>query len=91
MWKLEHNPLCEMCQRAGYVRAAVDIHHIRPVESARSIEEMERLCFNPSNLMSLCIPCHVAIHKEMGKGGRDNHQERVRQQLERWKEKHNKR
>lgn len=83
-WKLQQNPLCEMCQAEGYVRAAVDVHHIRPVESAHSVSEMEQLCYDPGNLMALCIPCHVKVHKEMGKGTKANHKERCSQSLARW-------
>ena len=89
-WKLQRNPLCEMCLAEGFVRSAVDVHHIIPVESAKSLDEMERLCLDPSgsNLMSLCIPCHIKVHKEMRKGTKDNHKERSSQALERWKALH---
>ena len=83
-WKLQQNPLCEMCQAEGYVRAAVDVHHIRPVESAHSVSEMEQLCYDPGNLMSLCIPCHVKVHKEMGKNKKENVIERKKISLQRW-------
>ena len=88
VWKLQHNPLCEMCQAEGYVRAAVDIHHIKPVESAHSLQEMEQLCYDPSNLMALCIPCHEKVHKEMGKSTRQNHKDRSSQSLARWAARH---
>ena len=87
VWKLQHNPLCELCQAEGYVRAAVDIHHIKPVESAHSLQEMEQLCYDPSNLMALCIPCHVKVHKEMGKNKKENVIERKQISLQRWIEK----
>ena len=83
-WKLQQNPLCEICQAEGYVRSAVDVHHIIPVESAHTLQEMEQLAFDPSNLKALCIPCHVKTHKEMGKGTRANHKERCSQSLARW-------
>ena len=54
-WKLQQNPLCELCQAEGYVTSAIDIHHKTPVESARTPQEMEALCFNPSNLQSLLL------------------------------------
>lgn len=84
-WKLQQNPLCEMCQAEGYVRAAVDVHHIRPVESAHSVSEMEQLCYDiKGNTMSLCIPCHVKVHKEMGKNKKENVIERKKISLQRW-------
>ena len=87
-WKLQQNPLCERCLKDDYYRSAVDVHHIKPVESARTKEEMEQLCYDPSNLQSLCIPCHVAVHKEMGRGTKDNHKERQQGALSRWIERH---
>lgn len=63
---LQQHPLCERCQReGGYIRAAVDVHHRQPVESARTEQEMERLCYDALNLEALCIPCHILTHQEM--------------------------
>ena len=90
VWKLQHNPLCELCQQEGYVRASVDVHHIKPVESATSLKEMEELCFSPANLMALCIPCHVKVHKEMGKNKKKNIIERKHISLQRWIQKNSK-
>ena len=88
-WKLERDPLCEQCKAEGYVSASVDIHHVRPVEEAHSLKEMEELCFNPLNLMAVCIPCHVRIHKAMRKGTKVQHKEREEERLARWIQKHN--
>ena len=41
--------LCEWCLRDGYVRAGKDCHHLVPFESGRTLSEMERLCYDPSN------------------------------------------
>ena len=62
---LQQHPLCERCQREGFVTAAVDAHHKQPVESAKTEQEMERLAYNPANLEALCIPCHIKTHQEM--------------------------
>lgn len=62
---LQAHPLCERCQREGFVRSAIDIHHKTPVESAKTEQEMERLAYNPTNLEALCIPCHIKTHQEM--------------------------
>ena len=83
---LQAHPLCERCQAEGYVRAAIDLHHRVPVESAKSQQEMERLCFDPNNLQALCVPCHVAVHKAMGKNTRANMKAREAERLERWKD-----
>lgn len=83
--KLKSQPLCELCQRAGHIRVAVDVHHIVPVETARDLAEMERLAY-PSldGLMSLCVPCHIKVHRELGKNTRKNVAERKQTALERW-------
>ena len=63
--------LCERCKREGYITPGVDCHHRRPVESAKSVEEMERICYDVSNIELLCIPCHVKTHKEMASHTRE--------------------
>ena len=64
---LRQHPLCERCRREGFVRSAVDVHHKKPVESAKTEQEMERLAYNldGNNLEALCIPCHIKTHQEM--------------------------
>ena len=83
---LQAHPVCERCEAEGYVRAAVDLHHRIPVETAKSDQEMERLCFDLNNLQALCVPCHVKTHKEMGKNTRANVKAREAERLARWKE-----
>ena len=85
-WKLEQNPLCELCEREGKVVSAIDVHHKTPVESARTPDEMERLAFDPHNLQALCIPCHAKVHREARSHTRRSHEQRERDRLERWKE-----
>ena len=88
---LQAHPLCEMCQSVGsvgHVSAAVDVHHKVPVETAQTINEMEKLAYNWDNLQALCIPCHVQVHKEIGKSTRENHIKREQDRLSRWIEKH---
>ena len=64
---LQQHPLCERCQREGFVTAAVDVHHKTPVEQGRTEQEMEYLAYNMggNNLEALCIPCHIKTHQEM--------------------------
>ena len=83
---LQAHPLCQECEREGYVRSSIDCHHIRPISSAMSIQEMERLCFDPHNIQCLCIPCHIKVHKAMGKGTKANRKEREAQRMSRWSE-----
>lgn len=84
-WYMRLHPLCERCIEEGYIRSAVDCHHIIPVESAKTLQEMERLAFDPNNLRALCIPCHVKTHKEMGKNTKEQMAERRQVAFERWK------
>lgn len=90
--KLQQSPLCERCLSdgksmgipSGIITSAVDVHHIIPVESAKTLQGMEILCFNPQNLQSLCVSCHVKIHKEMRSTTKQQHQQRERDRLSQW-------
>lgn len=90
---MSQHPLCERCLEEGrasgipegYVTPAVDCHHIVPVESATSYDEMVRLAYNPNNLRALCISCHQRTHQEMGKNKKENVKARQDQFFERWK------
>lgn len=86
-WKLQRNPLCELCLEEGFTSSAVDVHHIEPVERAHSIQEMEALCFNPANLRSLCIACHVRVHREMKSQSKEEHRKREEERQARWAKK----
>lgn len=66
--------LCERCRREGisagvlpdgYITPGVDCHHIQPVESAKTEQEMKRLAYDVGNIQLLCIPCHIKTHQEM--------------------------
>ena len=76
--------LCEDCKEKGIITPGIDCHHIAPVETATSLQEMERLCYNIDNVRLLCIACHSATHKQMGKGTRKLAKERATQRQERW-------
>ena len=77
---LREHPLCERCIREGkaagvpegYITPAIDVHHRVPVETAKTLQEMERLAYDWNNLEALCIPCHSRTHREMGKGTQNN-------------------
>ena len=74
---LRAHPLCQLCEKEGIVASAVDVHHLKPVEGVggrynegdvlpESVKEvMRQRCFDPDNVIALCIPCHIRIHKEM--------------------------
>ena len=57
--------LCELCKAEGFITPGVDVHHIRPVERAKSVQEMERLAYAPNNCQLLCVPCHIKVHQDM--------------------------
>ena len=63
---LRAHPLCERCQREGFVLSAIDVHHKVPVETAKTEQEMEYLAYNMggNNLEALCVPCHIKTHQE---------------------------
>lgn len=50
------------CSRCGAVTQRLAVHHIRPVEMARTAEEMEARCFDRHNLKVLCFDCHSKEH-----------------------------
>lgn len=67
--------LCELCKAEGFITPGVDVHHIRPVETGRTIQEMEQLCYDVGNCQLLCIECHIKVHQEM----RTHTKEKVRE------------
>ena len=93
--KLQQQPLCEMCLdegrkrgiKRGYVRSATCVHHIVPIETATTKDEMWRLAIGCglSGLMSLCRPCHHKLHNDAGYHTKAAVQERKQSAFERWK------
>lgn len=79
--KLTEHPLCQRCEAEGRVRAATEVHHIKPVEDGLSLREKETLMFAPHNLMALCHACHVAVHTEMGRSGKAQTRRREEERL----------
>jgi len=67
---LTAHPLCEECEREGYVTPATEVHHVIPCENATNTREMENLMFDDRNLMALCHYHHVQKHMEMGRSGK---------------------
>ena len=62
------NGLCEMCLKDGIYKPGVDVHHIRPVEQAKTVEGpdgMRARCYDPNNVMLLCVQCHIKVHQDM--------------------------
>lgn len=84
--KYQANPLCELCERDGYVRAAQAIHHIHPIEDSKTMEEMRHWAFMWSNLVSVCRACHAKLHKEMRSSATQTVQQRAEDRRERWRD-----
>lgn len=62
------NGCCERCKEEGIITGSLttqlDCHHIIPVESGRTLQEMERLCYDVNNIRLLCVACHIKTHQE---------------------------
>ena len=83
------NGLCEDCLKQGIVTPGVDCHHIRPVESAHSPQEMERLCYDwRDNIRLLCVPCHIRVHQEMRSHTKEQHLQREEDRQKTWMSRH---
>lgn len=60
--------LCERCKAEGFITPGVDVHHLRPVEQAKTVEGpdgMRARCYNPDNCQLLCVACHIKVHQDM--------------------------
>ena len=84
--KLRVNPLCELCESRGKVVAAHCVHHIVPIETAHTLEEMQDLAFDWNNLQSLCDQCHADVHKQAGSHTKEAHKQREEERHQRWVE-----
>lgn len=69
---LAAHPLCELCYDlftenedgtvGRKIKAAEQVHHIRPILTGNTPEEMKELATDMKNLMSLCEWHHERIH-----------------------------
>ena len=92
--KLRANPLCEQCIKdgeavgipGGYIRSATCVHHIVPIETAKTKEEMRRLALDCglNGLMALCQSCHAKIHKQLGSNTAKIVRQRAEARQARW-------
>lgn len=65
--------LCERCKANGRITPGKDCHHIKPVEEARTYQEMESRCYDISNVQLLCIDCHAEAHHELRSKTKEGH------------------
>ena len=82
--KLRSQPLCERCLSQGRYVSAHVAHHIVPIETAHTLQDMKRLAIDCglAGLQSLCVQCHADIHNDAG-----YHTREAVQQRERWQDK----
>ena len=79
--------LCEECMKEGIVTSARCVHHVVPIETARTKDEMKRLAFDVNNLRALCFACHARIHREMGSNTAKIVRQRAEARQDRWADK----
>ena len=80
--------LCEECLKQGILTEARCVHHVVPIETARTKDEMRRLAIDCGlqGLKSLCFACHARIHKELGSNTAKIVRERAEARQDRWKD-----
>lgn len=80
------NGLCEECMKQGIVTSARCVHHVVPIETARTKDEMKRLAIDCGlqGLKALCFACHARIHKEMGSNTAKIVRARAEARQDRW-------
>ena len=76
---LASHPLCEDCEKRGMLTPATEVHHIVPVESARTEGEMRELAYSRGNLACLCHACHTDRHRALLKGTRESNAKRMQE------------
>ena len=65
---LMDHPLCERCEAEDIIAPATEVHHRVP---------------DPKNLCALCHDCHVKVHMEMGRSGKEATKRRNAEQVKR--------
>lgn len=61
---------CEKCG-AGWADTSLEVHHIKPLADGHSFDEIRRLAYSGSNLVTLCHRCHCEAHKELRRENRN--------------------
>lgn len=78
---LTAHPLCQRCEAEGLVTPATEVHHIRPVEEAFAHAERAQRMYDPHNLQALCHDCHVKVHTDLGRSGKEATRKRNAEQV----------
>ena len=78
--------LCEECKKQGIVTPARCVHHIVPIETARTKAEMRWLALDCGlqGLKALCYACHARIHRELGSNTAKIVKQRAEARQDRW-------
>ena len=78
--------LCEDCKKEGVNTPARCVHHIVPIETARTKAEMRRLALDCGlqGLKALCYACHARIHRELGSNTAKIVKQRAEARQDRW-------
>lgn len=63
---MEH-PLCEECLKQGKTTPATQVHHKQEIATGETIEQMQTIGFDYSNLEALCSTCHQLHHAKKHK------------------------
>lgn len=53
-WFIKQNPLCAQCEREGKINGGQCVDHIKPIRLSG-----KKMWTCPSNLQTLCNPCHA--------------------------------
>ena len=56
------NYLCAVCLENDITTPAEEVHHVTPVQTGSTFEQMKRLCYDPNNLLAVCKECHKNEH-----------------------------
>lgn len=79
---LSAHPLCERCLAEGITTAASELHHVTPVEYGVTYADKQQLMYDASNLVALCHDCHVKVHTDMGRSGKEATRKRNSERVE---------
>ena len=60
---MEH-PLCQTCLNEGKTTPSTVVHHIFEISNGDTVEQMQEIGFDYTNLMALCDYHHTEIHAE---------------------------
>lgn len=76
-WYIARHPFCEECLKAGILdQMAEEVHHVTPIGTGHTREQMLALAYDPGNLEAVCHDCHEKLHKAIKtkqmRGGRNS-------------------